>query len=71
MFQEKKAFSKQQIRSRILKRALMILMSRSPIPTDKIELKTLSQEFDHRFTMKVDAKVDQIERARQNAAHQQ
>ena len=42
----------------------MILISRSTIPTDKVELKALSQEFDHRFTMKVDAKVDQIERAR-------
>ena len=42
----------------------MILISRSTIPTDKVELKALSQEFDRRFTMKVDAKVDQIERAR-------
>ena len=48
----------------------MILMSRNPIPDDRIELQTLSQEFDHRFKMKVDAKVDEIEKQRQLAAEQ-
>ena len=70
VFFEKKIFNKQQIRSRILRRALMILMSRNPIPDDRIELQTLSQEFDHRFKMKVDAKVDEIEKQRQLAAEQ-
>ena len=70
VFFEKKIFNKQQIRSKILRRALMILMTRNPVPDDRIELQTLSQEFDHRFKMKVDAKVDEIERQRQLAAEQ-
>ena len=34
VFQEKKTFNKQLIRSRQLKRALMILMSKNALPTD-------------------------------------
>ena len=48
----------------------MILMTRNPVPEDRVELQTLSLEFDHRFKMKVDAKVDEIERQRQLAAEQ-
>ena len=70
VFHEKKIFNKQQIRARILRRALMILMSRAPVPDCRLELKALSQEFDHRFKMKVDAKVDEIEKQRQLAAEQ-
>ena len=70
VFHEKKIFNKQQIRARILRRALMILMSRAPVPDSRLELKALSQEFDHRFKMKVDAKVDEIEKQRQLVAEQ-
>ena len=48
----------------------MILMSRGPVPVDRIELKTLSLEFDHRFKMKVDSKVDEIEKQRQLVTEQ-
>jgi len=34
---ERKVFNKQQIRSKILKRALMVLLSKNPIPTDRLE----------------------------------
>ena len=48
----------------------MILMSRNPLPNDRVELKTLCQEFDHRFKMKVDSKVDEIEKHRSLVAEQ-
>ena len=70
VFQERRVFNKQMIRSKILKRALMILMSRNPLPVDKVKMKGLYAEFTDTFNWKVMTKMDEIERQRQLAATQ-
>lgn len=62
VFQERKVFNKQMIRSKILKRALMILMSKNPLPTERVHLKALMAEFTETFSWKVMTKIDEIER---------
>ena len=70
VFQERKVFIKQLIRSKILKRALMVLISRNPIPLDRVPMKALMAEFTDTFNWKVMTKMDEIERQRQLAAAQ-
>ena len=70
VFQERKVFNKQMIRSKILKRALMILLYKNPIPLDKIKMKALLAEFNDTFSWKVMTRIDEIERQRQLAAAQ-
>lgn len=48
----------------------MVLMSRGPVPKERVELKTLCREFDERYKMKVNTLVDQIERTRKHVAQQ-
>jgi hypothetical protein len=62
VFQERKVFNKQMIRSKILKRALMILMSKNPLPTERIHMKGLLAEFTDTFSWKVMTKMDEIDR---------
>lgn len=68
VFWERKVFTKQLIRSKILRRALMVLLSRNPIPVDRVALKALAAEFSETFSWKVMTKMDEIERQRQLAA---
>ena len=70
VFWERKVFTKQLIRSKILRRALMVLLSRNPIPVEKVALKALAAEFNETFSWKVMTKMDEIERQRQLAATQ-
>ena len=62
VMQERRVFTKQLIRSKILKRALMVLMSRGTIPLDKVGAKALHLEFSETFSWKVMTKMDEIER---------
>lgn len=68
MLNERKIFNKQQIRSKILKRALMVLLSKNMIPTDRLEQKALLAEFNDIFNWKVMTKMDEIEKHRMLAA---
>ena len=54
-------FNKQMIRSKILKRALMVLFSKNPIPVDKVAMKELTTEFNETFNWKVHTALEQIE----------
>jgi len=62
VFQERKVFNKQLIRSKILKRALMVLLYKNPVPLDKVKMKGLLAEFNDTFSWKVMTKMDEIER---------
>jgi len=64
VFQERKVFNKQLIRSKILKRALMVLLSKNPLPLAKVAMKALSIEFTETFNWKVMTRMDEIERQR-------
>jgi len=55
-------FNKQLIRSKILKRALMVLLYKNPVPLDKVKMKGLLAEFNDTFSWKVMTKMDEIER---------
>ena len=68
VFAERKVFTKQLIRSKILRRALMVLMSKNPLPVERIATKALHAEFNETFSWKVMTKMDEIERQRQLAA---
>ena len=68
VFQERKVFNKQLIRSKILKRALMVLLSKNTLPMDRLGMKALLAEFNDTFSWKVMTKMDEIERQRQLAA---
>ena len=48
----------------------MILVSKNPIPLDRVRLKALHVEFNETFNWKVMTKMDEIERQRQLAATQ-
>ena len=64
IFKERNVFNKQLIRSKIMKRALMVLISKNPLPLDKIRMKALLAEFNDTFSWKVMCKVEDIERQR-------
>lgn len=68
VFTERKVFNKQLIRSKILKRVLMVLMSKNPLPLDKVALRGLFAEFNETFNWKVITKMDEIEKQRLLAA---
>ena len=55
-------FNKQLIRSKTLKRALMVLLSKNPLPVDKIAMKALLTEFHETFSWKVMTKMDEVDR---------
>jgi len=40
----------------------MVLLSKNPLPLDKVALKGLSAEFNETFSWKVMTKMDEIER---------
>lgn len=61
VFDLKKRFMKMVIQSRQLKRVIMILMSKNPLPTDVSEMSDLIQEFSETVSWKVMTKVDEIE----------
>lgn len=46
----------------------MVLLSKNPLPLDKIRMKALLAEFNDTFSWKVMTKMDEIERQRQLAA---
>lgn len=48
----------------------MVLMSKNPIPNDRIKMKGLLNEFTETFSWKVMTKLDEIERQRQLATEQ-
>ena len=48
----------------------MILMSKNPLPTERVHMKALMAEFTETFSWKVMTKLDEIERQRQLAATQ-
>lgn len=48
----------------------MILMSKNPLPLDRVKMKALTAEFNETFNWKVMTKMDEIERQRQLAATQ-
>ena len=52
----------------MLKKALMILMSRNALPVDRLQQKALFSEFADTFSWKVMIKMDEIEKMRQHAA---
>ena len=64
VFQEKKIFNKQMIRSKMLKNALMILMSKNMLPTDRVKLKALIMEFRDTVQWKIMLKMDEVEKMR-------
>jgi GTP-binding protein EngB required for normal cell division len=68
VFQEKKTFNKQLIRSRQLKRCFMILLSKQPLPFDAKEFKKLIEHSQEIVHWKIINKMDDIEKARQLAA---
>ena len=68
IFNERRLFLKQLIRSKRLKRILMIVMSKNSLPKDSREMKALVSEFHETFQWKVMQKMDEIERARNHAA---
>ena len=70
IFNERRLFLKQLIRSKRLKRILMIVMSKNSLPKDSREMKALVSEFHETFQWKVMQKMDEIERARNHAAVQ-
>ena len=48
----------------------MILMSKNPLPVDRIAMKALLVEFHETFSWKVMTKMDEIDRQRQLAVVQ-
>jgi hypothetical protein len=68
VFQEKKIFNKQLIRSQMLKNALMILMSKNVLPQDRLKRKALISEFRDTVQWKIMLKMDEVEKMRQAAA---
>ena len=64
VFTERKVFTKQLIRSKILRRALMVLLNKSPPPVERIAMRALHAEFNETFSWKVMTKMDEIERQR-------
>lgn len=61
---ERMFFLNAQTRSKKLKNALMILLSKSTIPTDPDELQELYSDFHDTFNWKVQQKIDEVERFR-------
>ena len=59
---ERKIYTKQLIRSKILRRALMVLLAKNPLPLDRAAMKGLYTEFNDTFSWKVMTKMDEIER---------
>ena len=68
VFQEKKSFNRQLIRSRQLKRCFMILMSQSTLPIDAKAMQKLLEQTNEIISWKVMQKMDDIERSRKLAA---
>ena len=64
VFQEKKLFNKQMIRAKMLKNALMILMSKNMLPTNRIKLKALISEFRDTLQWKIIMKTEEVEKMR-------
>lgn len=62
IFMERKIYTKQLIRSKILRRALMVLLAKNPLPLDRAAMKGLYTEFNDTFSWKVMTKMDEIER---------
>lgn len=65
VFQEKKIFNKQLIRSRQLKRCFMILLSKAALPFEAKEMKKLIEQADEIVHWKVMNKMDDIDKTRQ------
>jgi len=42
----------------------MVLLSKNPLPLDKVKMKGLMAEFTETFSWKVMVKIDEIERSR-------
>ena len=67
VFTERKVFTKQLIRSKMLRRALMILLGKNPLPLNRVASKALFTEFNETFSWKVMTKMDEVERQRKIA----
>jgi len=58
VFREKRSFNKQMIRSRQLKRCLMILMSKNTLPSKSKDLKAIINETNEMVSWKIMTKMD-------------